>query len=951
MLALLASLVCAPVVAAPPDPPLTFHASFDGTLDAVSRGDGKPVKTEGTVEFRPGKVGQALVCGDGGALLWYATAGVLRANSGTVEMWVCPLDWTGDEDEFHVFLEALSPGWLVFYRYYQGGILTLMGSDTQTYRAAAGPRIKWTPGDWHHLAGTWRAKRLEVYVDGERAGVVDDPPMPDTLADPFRLGDHPWHVAREGPKHTLIDEVKLYSVPLDSESIARSARGEAFEYHPQIVLDVKADPEVGELNVACDAAGLVGELGAGRTGRIELLPKAGGAAVAQAEIAAFPKDMGRAKLPIADLPEGDYEVRTSLLDAAGAVIAKQSAPFHKPGLPVWSGNRLGMEDEVLAPWTPLKTDRGKATVECWGRQYGFGTFLRSASSLDVELIRPVTLEAVVNGQTVAFPDRGARVEEARDTRALLSGTSEAGGMGLTTRHQVDFDGFTWTDLTLDAGEGMKVDELRLFWSMPASQATLMHADQMKWSGNPAGALKPEGWSSDWTHFFWLGNEDRGLAWYAETPRNWVTSKDKPAIEVTREGDQVNVTLRLIAQPTAPKGKVEYGFGFMATPARPCPEDARRWRMVPAPRPTFEIIWPNDNMRWYGYPEPIDAAKFAERVKASHEKGCLVVPYVNLNYCSGGAPEWQYYGSRWAGDPPRGVLPSDVAAMGFPAMGTCPANRDWQDFILYRIDEAIRKYEIDGIYIDCWCPYDCKAGPCAWADAEGKVQHTRPIRAYREIIRRVYSLFRHARPDPLLMVHMSSEVDIPMLSFTDTILDGEQFGPGKLVADYLDVLPPDAFRAEFLGRNFGPVEFFLPEFRPPNEQPGTLNLAPYLLLHDVNPWPIWSDGATWTKLYEALDAFGITEARFEPYWRQPAAQSEPQVLVSAYAGKDGAILAVMNTGDAIDARVSADLKRLGLQQIASATDVLHDEALRTAGGAITVPLARHQGRVIWLKPTP
>ena len=35
------------------------------------------------------------------------------------------------------------------------------------------------------------------------------------------------------------------------------------------------------------------------------------------------------------------------------------------------------------------------------------------------------------------------------------------------------------------------------------------------------------------------------------------------------------------------------------------------------------------------------------------------------------------------------------------MGTCPAIRDWQDFILDRTNRMIDRYEIDGIYIDCW----------------------------------------------------------------------------------------------------------------------------------------------------------------------------------------------------------------------------------------------------------
>jgi hypothetical protein len=200
-----------------------------------------------------------------------------------------------------------------------------------------------------------------------------------------------------------------------------------------------------------------------------------------------------------------------------------------------------------------------------------------------------------------------------------------------------------------------------------------------------------------------------------------------------------------------------------------------------------------------------------------------------------------------------------------------------------------------------------------------------------------------------MVHMSSEVNIPMLSFTHTILDGEQFGPGKLVDDYLDVLPPDAFRAEFLGRNFGPVEFFLPEFRPPNEQPGTLNLAPYLLLHDVDPWPIWSDGATWTKLYEALDAFGIAEAQFRPYWQDSGVLAPPGVLVSSYVRQGRVLLAVVNTGEATEARLTADPEQLKLAGLATASDVLLGDTLKVEASTLTVPLARHQGRMVELHP--
>ena len=47
---------------------------------------------------------------------------------------------------------------------------------------------------------------------------------------------------------------------------------------------------------------------------------------------------------------------------------------------------------------------------------------------------------------------------------------------------------------------------------------------------------------------------------------------------------------------------------------------------------------------------------------------------------------------------------------------------------------------------------------------------------------MYALFAERRPEPLLMVHMSSQVDIPMLSFTHAILDGEQLRSGDLKDD-------------------------------------------------------------------------------------------------------------------------------------------------------------------------
>jgi len=123
-----------------------------------------------------------------------------------------------------------------------------------------------------------------------------------------------------------------------------------------------------------------------------------------------------------------------------------------------------------------------------------------------------------------------------------------------------------------------------------------------------------------------------------------------------------------------------------------------------------------------------------------------------------------------------------------------------------------------------------------------------------------------------------------------------------------------------------------------------------MLHDVQPWPIWSDIGPWNRLYDAADAFGIAEAEFRPYWQDSGAQTDEQVLVSAYTRNGKAMLAIMNIGEAIEAKVRLDLAKLGLSKAGKAVDVLREETLPVEGATLNVPMARRQGRVVEVTAT-
>ena len=113
-------------------------------------------------------------------------------------------------------------------------ILTLRRGDFQR-DSRCQQWFAWKPGDWHHLARTWRARRLEVYVDGQRVGVSDHALLARQIATTFRVGDRPWHVPRT--RQTLLDEIRLYDAPLDAVSIASAAPGEPACYQPQMSLE------------------------------------------------------------------------------------------------------------------------------------------------------------------------------------------------------------------------------------------------------------------------------------------------------------------------------------------------------------------------------------------------------------------------------------------------------------------------------------------------------------------------------------------------------------------------------------------------------------------------------------------------------------------------------------------------------------------------------------------
>ena len=188
------------------------------------------------------------------------------------------------------------------------------------------------------------------------------------------------------------------------------------------------------------------------------------------------------------------------------------------------------------------------------------------------------------------------------------------------------------------------------------------------------------------------------------------------------------------------------------------------------------------------------------------------------------------------------------------------------------------------------------------------------------MKRFYTVTKQNDPGNVMVCHMSSLLCIPVLSFCDAIVDGEQYGwalDKNFDGHYMPITPLARVRAELMAHQWGPVPFFLPCNRGPNPWTPELmrEMLALMLPHGMRFW-FAGHRDTMLKVLDAVDAFGLDEAKFMPYWSIPAWQrlaDEEGQVVSAYTRDGKAMLILSNLrNQPQEAGLKLDLKELGVE---------------------------------------
>jgi hypothetical protein len=526
------------------------------------------------------------------------------------------------------------------------------------------------------------------------------------------------------------------------------------------------------------------------------------------------------------------------------------------------------------------------------------------------------------------------------------GETPLGKIEVESKTTIEYDGLILISLLLKYPGNWKPDSvcLSIPHALPGAQYYL--AAMQKGTDYSGGIPKKAGviMESKFSPYLWVGDNTKGLFWFCESNRNWPNAASKSAIQLTRNSRSVEVKFDL-------GHTAEYAFGLQATPVKPLPQDWRKWRFAPADNYNLTVPWPNlekeKSVKYFGWPKAANDNIYRRMVDEYHQNGVKVLSYATITRLPSSLPEYKNNMSKWR------VGTSTMKTKHDELVYVDPASPGYRNLIARDFAYYMRKYNLDGYYLD--------GTKLTTHWNKGKNLHY-PIMAYRALHRALYDSVKSINPNAIIVAHMSMNMNIPVLAYVDGYVDGEQFRKkaetGKFVYNvkrsYLDIITIDQFRAEFIGKQWGIIPFFLPEFDPADrtkEQP-TQALASLLLVHDVPPWPIYSNISVWNEMYHFLDSFGYSNSTFIPYYdNAPPAKVQDinSIYVSAYKKTGESLIVLANLSNNVrQTELLINVANLGLKKITDVYSLTDANTLSHVNNKITVSLDPMSYKMLWVK---
>ena len=625
-------------------------------------------------------------------------------------------------------------------------------------------------------------------------------------------------------------------------------------------------------------------------------------------------------------PEGSYKVSARILAAPGGkLLHGETLQYERVLAPKWytEGTKIGTAHRVLKPWTPVVWDEAK--VKVWGREHDFAGQLLPAqitSAGAALLSKPISLRGTCDGQSAdATLDQRATGETAPDS-VTTAATGRLGRLPVRVEAHAEYDGLVKFTLDLLPKAEVKLDKLDLLIPLRSERALYYHITTTYYGRGVSGTVPNKGVRDRFRPFVWLGDDERGLMWFAESPAGW--HSDEYPIHIEPSADSTELRIELVNRPMTLDKPRRIVFGLQATPVKPLPPDWRAWRVdslyTTARRVQKHFIdwrslgvelkwrhlwWTAGHKRIFmpGHMTPLQVMPDLERyVKQAHGLGDRLLTYFYLHGVNRITTSYDRYYPAW-----QTAQPKEMSYWGRVIMGACPGST-MGDMLLYGIRDMVRRYGIDGVYFDgAGPPIGCDNAlhGHGWIGDDGRRRYCYPIFGLRRFYKRLATMLDEELERPVIWVHADGKMPTPCFSFCTANWEGEMV-QGQLKREgavLSDLLGLDFCRSHLVATPWGVPSLWLPSRygSAGNKARQARDCMALMLVHGTPVSRVPSfDRELIKSVWLAQAKFGIREAAFHGYWQETSrlviSPRHARVVASYYERDGKRLVAVGNFTD-------------------------------------------------------
>ncbi|MGA2620043.1 MAG: glycoside hydrolase domain-containing protein [Thermoguttaceae bacterium] len=757
-----------------------------------------------------------------------------------------------------------------------------------------------------------------------------------------------------------------------------------------------------------------------KTLRYRLRPQGAKRALVEGEVTNVAEWYYQDVVKLPSLRPGKYEVSAELVLRDGRTLGPLVSTIEKKdeaqAFPEWWGKKFGNVERVLPPFTPIvcKGD----DIDCWGRCYtlnALGLPGALVSQGGAVLASPARIVAVVDGKEEIIPLGLPTITDAKDWRIRFEGRAAGAGLELTAQGWLEQDGLVYVELTYRpaAGKPVRLNALRIEYPLDpssseclvcvgpdgnfAAKSTLVLPKDKQgrlWSTLVTGLTGAHMTVGSFYPTVWIGNERRGLLWWADNDRGWVQDNAVPAHEAIRTGGAVVLRNNIVARPIELADARTIAFSYMGSPFKPLPKG---WRLFAAtedgtffephrglrinPKTGKKYHEPSQgNVNWI-HPESDDPAEWsklwAEMKKEADAGVRRIRPFQPWHSRFG--VTWQHMSFQLIGYGHKSAQEELYTYFG-DSWNDDTWSEEYIDYAMYLFDRAFREGGVASTYWDLTFPILNRSllTGLAYRLPDGRVQPGYFGWNCRRFFMRLWSLQHDYGLNPGAVGSHSTNAYVTVaMPWLDAILDGERdFELDASDLDWVDNYPLERMRSMSVAHNWGVGINWMANLTardPKKFERVRRHQAEYLWMFDSWLNPALGVSVEIMLAPEAVRDWGISreDVVYHPFWRNPfVACADPDTLVSLWRmpGRGGptrtdrVMLGIFNYNNKQSKNVELrlDLARLGLSASDGVTLATRDlyrpqaaagSAFDAASGTLTIRgLVPHQGRVVGVRAT-